>query len=83
MRSTIPFLVAATLLGEIQAVSAQSPASYPWCARLRDDVTSCYFTSREQCMTTISGIGVYCYENPYHHSAPAEAPAVKRRATPR
>jgi hypothetical protein len=28
MRSTIPFLVAATLLGEIQAASAQSPTSY-------------------------------------------------------
>jgi hypothetical protein len=28
------FLIAAALLGEIQAASAQSPTSYPWCAHV-------------------------------------------------
>ena len=33
---------------------------------------SCYFTSREQCMATLSGIGGYCFESPYYHSALAK-----------
>ena len=57
MRSPILSLVVliATLLGEIQAASAQSPASYAWCARFFGGelvgATSCYFTRKEQCMT--------------------------------
>ena len=27
------FLIAAALLGELQAASAQSPTTYPWCSR--------------------------------------------------
>ena len=74
------FLVAAALLGEIHAAPAQSPTSYPWCARITQKdgaATSCYFTSREQCMTTLSGIGGYCFESPYYHLPPARA--AKRR----
>src|SRR5215470_7784349 len=33
--------------------------------------TSCYFTSYQQCMTTISGIGGYCYQSPYYHASAA------------
>jgi hypothetical protein len=59
------FLIAAVPLGEIQVASAQSPTSYPWCARFRSiGATSCYFTSYQQCMTTLSGIGGYCYPSP-------------------
>jgi hypothetical protein len=82
MRSTILFLIAAGLLNESGAASAQSPTSYPWCARevaFRGDVTSCYYTSREQCMATISGIGVYCYRSPYYHATPAKAAERVRR----
>ncbi len=45
---------------------AQSAYDYPWCA-LRGDRgggQSCYFTSREQCETTLSGIGGTCIQNP-------------------
>jgi hypothetical protein len=77
------FLIAAALLGEIQAGSAQSPTSYPWCARYFDrkgGATSCYYKSYEQCMTTLSGIGGYCYESPYYNrSASPNAPAPVRR----
>jgi Protein of unknown function (DUF3551) len=76
------FVIAAALLGEIQVSSAQSPTSYPWCARIfkKDGgATSCYFTSYQQCMTTLSGIGGFCYESPYYHPAPANAPAHPRR----
>jgi Protein of unknown function (DUF3551) len=82
MRSTVLFLIGAGLLGESGAASAQSPTSYPWCARIvasgadgGGDATSCYYTSREQCMATISGIGVYCYRSPYYHATPAKATA--------
>ena len=76
------FLVAAALLGEIHAAPAQSPTSYPWCARaykMESSSISCYFTSRAQCMTTLSGIGGYCFESPYYHAAPANAPARRRQ----
>jgi Protein of unknown function (DUF3551) len=76
------FVIAAALLGETQAVSAQSPTSYPWCAQYPTEQSaamSCYFTSYQQCMTTISGIGGYCFESPYYHATPANASARTRR----
>jgi hypothetical protein len=83
MRLTILslLLIAAALLGEVDAASAQSPYSYPWCARYYKEgsPTSCYFTSYQQCMTTLSGIGGYCYESPYYHAAPTNAPARRHR----
>jgi uncharacterized protein DUF3551 len=71
------FLIAAALLGETQAVSAQSPTSYPWCAKYFGSwmagATSCYFTSYQQCRTTLSGIGGACFKSPYYHGAPPRA----------
>jgi hypothetical protein len=74
-------LITAALLGEIQAASAQSPYSYPRCARYYKEgsPTSCYFTSYQQCKTTLSGIGGYCYESPYYHAGPTNAPARRRQ----
>jgi hypothetical protein len=75
-------LIAAALLGEIDATSAQSPYSYPWCAKSfkkEGGGTSCYYSSYQQCMTTLSGIGGYCYESPYYHAVPAKAPAQTRK----
>jgi Protein of unknown function (DUF3551) len=69
-------LIATALLGEIHAAPAQSPTSYPWCARsykMESSSISCYFTSRAQCMTTISGIGGYCFESLYYHAPTARA----------
>jgi hypothetical protein len=80
-------LVFAALIGLTDLASAQSPYSYPWCSRqnMKDGgTTSCYFTSYQQCMTTVSGIGGYCYESPYYHaSAGPRAAAVKPRRLPR
>jgi hypothetical protein len=70
------FLIAAALLGELQAASAQSPTTYPWCSRYFGrgvGGTSCYYTSKAQCMTTVSGIGGYCFQNPYLRTAPGRA----------
>jgi Protein of unknown function (DUF3551) len=78
-------LLSAALMGPTELVSAQSPYSYPWCSRQagRDfDTTSCYFTSYQQCMTTISGIGGWCYQSPYYHApsvSAAKAPVKSRR----
>jgi Protein of unknown function (DUF3551) len=68
------FVIAAALAGELQAASAQSPTSYPWCVRKKDGgASSCYYASYQQCMTTLSGIGGLCYQSPYYHPAPAKA----------
>jgi hypothetical protein len=74
MRLLILSLVLANsaLMSTTDPVSAQSPYSYPWCSRQttrESSTTSCYFTSQQQCMTTISGIGGYCYRSPYYHPA--------------
>jgi Protein of unknown function (DUF3551) len=56
----------ASIMTAAATSSAQSPYSYPWCHRTPKtdgDVTSCYFTSYRECMTTLSGIGGYCYYN--------------------
>jgi Protein of unknown function (DUF3551) len=73
-------LASAALIGATELASAQSPYSYPWCSRQvtgrEGSATSCYFTSYQQCMTTISGIGGYCYQNPgYRGPASANGPA--------
>jgi Protein of unknown function (DUF3551) len=75
-------LVSAALMGVTAPASAQSPYSYPWCSRQtagKSDTTTCYFTSYAQCMTTISGIGGWCYQNPSYNGARSSAPAPRRR----
>jgi hypothetical protein len=66
-------LASAALIGATALASAQSPYSYPWCSRQvsgkEGSTTSCYFTSYQQCMTTISGIGGWCYQNPSYSGA--------------
>ena len=84
-------LVSAALMGASASASAQSYSaqsySYPWCSRqlVRDGfTTSCYFTSYQQCMTTVSGIGGYCYQSPYYHgpaTALGQAAAKRHRRT--
>jgi hypothetical protein len=93
MRAPIIMLLAitASLLGETQAGNAQSPYSYPWCAIPSggDDsgggAMSCYYTSRQQRMTTLSGIGGSCVGSPYYHTQPTPLPnpsSVKPRPPP-
>ena len=71
------FVIAAGLLGEMQTSRAQSPYSYPWCALggpKNSNALSCYYTSWEQCRTTMSGIGGICVESPYYHAQPTQSP---------
>ena len=42
--------------------------NYPWCAQYSGDggATNCGFTTLEQCMATVSGIGGFCMRNPQY-----------------
>jgi hypothetical protein len=73
------FLIAAAgLLGEIQAASAQSAYSYPWCSKSpRGGSISCRYTSYEQCRQ--SNFGGICIQSPYYQGMPAKA-AVQPRS---
>jgi Protein of unknown function (DUF3551) len=71
------FVIAAAWLGEAQPSNAQSAYSYPWCSlggHRGSNALSCYYTSWEQCRTTMSGIGGYCVESPYYHAQPTQPP---------
>ena len=64
-------LIAAGLAADALPAAAQSPTSYPWCARIPKtdgDATSCYFTSYQQCLATASGRDAYCAANPYFNA---------------
>ncbi len=82
MRSPILSLVLANVaLIAADVASAQSPTSYPWCSRSADRTSNinCYFTSKEQCQRTISGIGAYCFPSPYRVRGQAVPPRARRR----
>jgi uncharacterized protein DUF3551 len=70
-------LVGAALVGEAQALYAQSaPSSYPWCAvspGRGGGGRSCYYTSQQQCMDTMSGVGGYCIQNPAYRGQAARS----------
>ena len=51
----------------IQPHAANAAPYWPWCSQYFSRGTShaCAFSSWEQCMDTVRGIGGYCYANPY------------------
>ncbi len=58
-------LLALGLLVMTTAIGTRAQAqNYPWCAQYsyRDGAT-CGFTSFQQCMATVSGIGGFCQAN--------------------
>ena len=46
---------------------AAAAYNLPWCAQYydRSAVRSCAFYTHEQCLTTVSGIGGFCFRNPF------------------
>jgi hypothetical protein len=63
----IAMLAAATLI--VLSGPAAQARDWPWCADLRGEdgsATNCGFASWEQCQGYISGIGGWCYPNPYY-----------------
>ena len=61
--------------------SATAAYNLPWCAQYYDsNITSCAFTSYQQCMATISGIGGLCIQNfRYAPHPPYAEPRAKTR----
>ena len=51
----------------IQPRSGDAAPYWPWCSQYadRNAAHSCAFSSWEQCMDTVRGIGGWCYVNPY------------------
>lgn len=77
MRMTLLVLAAAgALMGDARPSAAR--AWYPWCAQYADrsGITSCLFSTFEQCLATVRGIGGSCVQNWY--PAPIE-PRRERR----
>ena len=64
------FAIVATL-GAVFAIPHAAQAQYaPWCATYstRGGQESCGFASFAQCQVSVSGIGGFCYRNPWHHA---------------
>jgi hypothetical protein len=77
------FLIAAALLAETKASSAQAAYAYPWCAVYQNKdsggMRSCYYASYEQCMLTFSDHSAICVPSPYYHAQAVAAPAARVR----
>jgi hypothetical protein len=58
-------LIVAICVGFIGMGKSADAQNYPWCAHLGTgfDSTNCGFTTFQQCMETVSGIGGFCMEN--------------------
>jgi hypothetical protein len=61
-------LLASCALITIASHSASAEIYRPWCAQYtsRGGSTNCGFTSYQQCMATVRGIGGYCVQNPWY-----------------
>ncbi len=68
--------LAAALMADVRPSAAR--AWYPWCAQYADrsGITQCLFSSFEQCLATVRGIGGSCVQNWY--PPPAEPPRERR-----
>jgi hypothetical protein len=68
----------AAVLTSSFAGSPAKAAEWPWCAEYTGEggASNCGFASWQQCQLNISGIGGYCYQNPYFRF---EEPRGRRR----
>jgi Protein of unknown function (DUF3551) len=71
MRVFVFVLAVLALAADMVPVAAQSPYSYPWCLRGGRGGMSCYFTSYQQCMATLSGRSGWCMRSPYYRGPPS------------
>jgi hypothetical protein len=77
MTRMILAMLAFTTVLTIQPHAANAAPYWPWCSQYfsRDTSHACAFSSWEQCMETVRGIGGYCYNNP--HPPPPAARSAK------
>jgi hypothetical protein len=77
------FLLAATAaLPFALTTPARANNEYPWCARYGGGMdgggSNCGFSSYEQCLATVSGVGGFCERNSFYTGS-AERPAKRAR----
>lgn len=66
MRYLYLVLAVLTALTVLTPTSGQA-VEYPWCAQYgRNGGRNCGFTTWEQCMATVSGIGGFCERNSFY-----------------
>ena len=75
MKLALSLLLLAMTIGAISAAGTPAFAqNYPWCAvysgRGMGGASNCGFSSFEQCMANVSGIGGFCQQNTQYR-APA------------
>jgi hypothetical protein len=74
----------ALMLGTMAAFAPRPAAAVynlPWCATYYEsNVTSCAFTSFEQCMVTVSGVGGLCTQNILYSARAPYAPAHRAKS---
>jgi hypothetical protein len=65
-RMTLAILAFTTVM-TILPHAANAAPYWPWCSQYFNRGTShaCAFSTWQQCMDTVQGIGGYCYANPY------------------
>jgi hypothetical protein len=75
-------LVAALAVAAMTMFARPAAAiEYPWCAQysgMGDGGRNCGFSTIEQCMATVSGIGGFCEPNLFYNG-PAEQPVQRAR----
>jgi Protein of unknown function (DUF3551) len=70
----------------VAAAACGSPAqaqNYPWCAQYTGSMggsMNCGFTSFDQCMATVRGMGGFCVTNTLYQPPGGGAPATRHRA---
>lgn len=79
----------ATILAALVAPALFTPSAaradiqYPWCANYGGSMSgssNCGFSTWDQCMATVSGIGGFCAPNQFYH--PQQASVRKRKRAP-
>ena len=72
------FVMAATPIS-----GARAQTNYPWCAQYSGGGTgggtNCGFTTYEQCLATVSGIGGFCSRNTMYVPPPGPHPATPKK----
>jgi hypothetical protein len=68
-----PILVAAAMAGAVSVMTTDAEAQYAaWCAGYNRGEINCGWYTYAQCMDNISGIGGWCYPNPFVVAGPRD-----------
>ena len=80
-RFSLPLFAAVGIAAMTALASPAAAIEYPWCAQYNGEEgggRNCGFSTIEQCMTTVRGIGGFCEQNLFY-TGPAERPAKPTR----